>query len=95
MGILSQKEISFILSLCSLTFPIPFLLCVANLFHLQVEADDTRFERDNKTNGKPRLTQGVKKKKPPKEKENEKKRRKLNQKNLKTEKNRKANLVTQ
>lgn len=60
-------------SLCSLTFPIPFLLYVANLFHMQVEADDTRFERDNKTNGKSRLTQGAKKKETPKrEREHEK-----------------------
>ncbi|KOS41982.1 hypothetical protein ACN38_g7146 [Penicillium nordicum] len=69
MGVLwefsPRKRFSFILFLfpnISHHFP---LICDQALSYIcvQVEADDTHSQRDNKTNGKSRLTQGPKKKK--------------------------------
>lgn len=85
-------------SFCSLIFSIPFSSYVwpVSFIHMQVEADDTRSQRDNKTNGKSRLTQRTKNKRNSPQKRREwEKRRKTSPKNLKTEKNRKTNLVTQ
>jgi hypothetical protein len=68
MGVLWEFSLRkrFPYYLCSLKFPIIIsppmrALCVASLFHMQVEAGNTRSERDNNTNGKSKPTQGKRK----------------------------------